>query len=207
MKELERELTLKEKMIQEVENNDILRELAARCKKRDLLNIFFEQDVEHRFSLSYAEFEAALRFLGIEVKKGAVNMYTKAFQFDSSEREVRINFIKLILFLNSLDENEAESKSATILNLLRKFMSVRRCSIDDLLASGRNKNKWTISSLESFLSKSLDSQIFYDDIEIVWQYWNCGEELDRKELVEILEKGYVEGKTKKYTRELRDEEY
>jgi|JI6StandDraft_1071083.scaffolds.fasta_scaffold03220_3 hypothetical protein len=32
-------------------------------------------------------------------------MYTKNFQFDSSEREVRINFIQLLLFLNSLDEN------------------------------------------------------------------------------------------------------
>jgi hypothetical protein len=58
-------------------------------------------------------------------------------------------------------------------------MKVRKCTVDDLLASGRNKNKWTISSLESFLSKSLDSQIFYDDIEIVWEYWNCGIELDR----------------------------
>lgn len=39
--------------------------------------------------------------------------------------------------------------------------------------------------------KSLDSEIFFDDIEIVWNYWNCGVELDREELKEILEKGTV----------------
>lgn len=47
-------------MLQEIDNNDILRELYARRKKRDLLTIFFEQDNEQRFSLSYREFEAAL---------------------------------------------------------------------------------------------------------------------------------------------------
>lgn len=45
-----------------------------------------------------------MKFLGIEFKKGAVNMYTKNFQFETSSKEVRINFIQLMLFLNSLEE-------------------------------------------------------------------------------------------------------
>jgi hypothetical protein len=32
-------------------------------------------------------------------------MYTKDFQFENSEREVRINFIKILLFLNSLEDD------------------------------------------------------------------------------------------------------
>lgn len=38
-------------------------------------------------------------------------MYTKDFQFTNSDREIRINFIKLLLLLDALDDDEAVAKS------------------------------------------------------------------------------------------------
>lgn len=73
-------------------------------------------------------------------------MYTKDFQFTTSEKELRINFIKLLLLLDALEEEEAQAKSETLISLLKRFMKVRKCTVDDLLAVGKNKKKWSLNA-------------------------------------------------------------
>lgn len=39
------------------------------------------------------------------------------------------------------------------------------------MKSSKDKYKWTVNSLDTFLKKSLNCEIYFDDIETVWNYW------------------------------------
>lgn len=117
----------------------------------------------------------------------------KDYEFEHKGTQY-INYIKILMLFSTLDEEkESLSKAETVAQVVKSWLEERRMSVEKMLKGGRESGRLTLGGLEGWAKKNLLSEIFFDDLEIVWDYWGNPEYLSEKEFKEILEKN---GKSK-----------